>query len=171
MSEAVPDFLRPVSRRIDDLLEPDVSVPSTPTKQLQVVDVKQDLHGQENLMVKLFVRGTPITEIADALKLPYDDVSDFLTGFVGAGMIRQASGDDRERSVRDMLEAAQVDTILQLLRLRDHGENGPTRIAAGKELTSMLTSLGPKKGLRNMSPDQAVNEARKRLEKLEGKFK
>lgn len=165
----VPDFLRPVNTRsLDNLADP-VSVAPTPLPDLRVVGSTRmsQQNNHETLMVKLFTKGISMSEIAETLQLSYEDVSGFLTGHVGASLVRQFAEEDRETTVRNILESAQIDTVMGLLRQRDFGENGQTKISAGKELTAMLNSMGPRKGLKGMTPEQAYAEAQKRMAKLQ----
>lgn len=121
---------------------------------------------QQTLMVKLFTKGLAMTDIADTLHLSYEEVADFLTGHVGTALVRQFVDDDDEGTIRGILNAARIDTIMGLLRQRDFGENGTVKINAGKELTAMLLTMGPKKGLKGMTPEQAYAEGKKRMEKI-----
>jgi hypothetical protein len=171
MSDPAPDFLRPVNRSFDAVVDEMVGVSCTQMdKGLKVVARKMSGdEANQTLMVKLFTRGLAMTDIAETLKVSYEDVSDFLTGHVGAAMVRQFVDSDDETAVRDILSAARIDTIMGLLKQRDFGENGTVRINAGKELTAMLVALGPKKGLKGMTPEQAFAEAKKRMDKLTNK--
>jgi hypothetical protein len=157
----VPDFLKSVSMArnkstpVDAIVLPRIGV---------MPDAKEKA---EHSMVKMFAKGLSMAEISEILSVTYSEVSDFLVSPAGTALLKQSVDSSDENAVRDILEGAKLDTILNLIKMRDHGENGNVRVTAGKELTSMLKDMGARKGLRGMTPDQAIEEGKKRLAKLE----
>ena len=98
-----------------------------------VVSLELPLKPWQRLAASMFATGTPIHNIAVHVTQPVMAVSDFITSPRGQQIISQVLNENKAR-LDDMLEAAAVDSLLTLIRIRDTSPLDSCRISACKEL-------------------------------------
>lgn len=114
------------------------SFPSTsdlPSLEVQeaVVTLDLPLKPWQRLAASMFATGTPIHSIAVHVTQPVTTVSDFITSRRGQIIISDVLSENKAR-LDDLLEAAAVDSLLTLIKIRDTSPLDNARISACKEL-------------------------------------
>lgn len=90
----------------------------------------------QRLSASLHATGTPIHDIVTHVNKTVYEVSDFITSSRGQQIIGSILGENQIR-LYDLLDAAAVDSLLTLIKIRDGLITKPSeRIAACKELLS-----------------------------------
>ena len=87
----------------------------------------------QRLAASMFATGTPISDISAHVIQPAEVISDFITSPSGQVIVGQILTENKDR-LDDLLDAAAVDSLLTLIRIRDTSKNESSRIAACKEL-------------------------------------
>lgn len=117
-------------------------------------------------VAKMFAAGMSINDISACIGMTYDEVSHFVSSPNGQTMIKDCIDVEDDRAIKNLLAAARLDSILSLIRLRDHGETGQIKVAASRELNVMLEKLGDIKKRPNVSPEKAQELAKEKLKKM-----
>jgi hypothetical protein len=89
----------------------------------------------QRIAAQMFATGTPVHEIASQITQPIHLISDFLTSKRGTELIKTVLADNEER-LNDLLDAAAIDSLLTLIKIRDTSPNDTARIAASREILS-----------------------------------
>lgn len=97
------------------------------------VNIQLPLKPWQRLAASMFATGTPIYDIATHVTQPVNAVSDFITSRRGQEIVSQILNENKAR-LDEMLEAAAVDSLLTLIRIRDTSASDSARISACKEL-------------------------------------
>lgn len=87
----------------------------------------------ERLSVLLFANGKPIHDIAQEVNQPVNKISAYITSPKGSAQIKALVGDNEERIV-DLIEAAAVDSVLALVRIRDTAASPQAQVSAACQL-------------------------------------
>jgi hypothetical protein len=87
------------------------------------------------LAASLFATGTPIHDITITVGQPVAAISSFLTSRRGSELIRNVLSENKAR-LDDLLDAAAVDSLMTLIKIRDTSDSDSARIAASRELLS-----------------------------------
>lgn len=122
----------------------------------------------QRLAANLFASGMPFHEISGQVNQPVVAISGFITSRQGQGLVNQALTMNIEQ-LDSMLQAAAVDTILTLIKIRDTSDKDTTRVSACKTiLDKILPSVRPKdkslrKGLESTDPESEIKRLREML--------
>ena len=87
----------------------------------------------QRLAASLHATGTPLHDISVHVNQPIEAISLFITSPQGQSLIGALLTENQER-LDSLLEAASVDSLLVLIRIRDTSAKNPERIAACKEI-------------------------------------
>lgn len=118
------------------------------TAELEVMEMLPPKPWQR-LAANMFASGIPFHEIAPQVNQPVQAISGFVTSKQGQALINQAINQNTDMLNR-MLEAAAVDTILVLIRIRDSSEKDATRIQAARTiLDKIVPSIRPRDNKQN----------------------
>jgi len=101
----------------------------------------------QRLAASMHVTGTPIQDIAPHIGQPVEIVSHFITSKQGAVIMGKLITENQLR-LQDLLDAAAVDSLLVLIKLRDNPKTSDAvKVSACKELLSRtLPSVKAKEG-------------------------
>lgn len=89
----------------------------------------------QRIATSLFATGMPIHDISPQVNQPIAEISSWLTSTRAAALINDLLRENTDR-IDDLLEAAAVDSLLTLMRIRDTSPNDAHRIAASREILS-----------------------------------
>jgi hypothetical protein len=89
----------------------------------------------QRIAASLFATGMPVYDIAVQVTQPVPDISAFLTSDPGRELINGILVENKAR-IDDLLEAAAVDSLMTLIRIRDTSNSEAARISASKEILS-----------------------------------
>lgn len=134
--------------------------------EVEKVDVMEMLPPKpwQRLAANMFASGIPFHEIAPQVNQPVQAISGFVTSQQGQMLINQAIKNNVEMLNR-MLEAAAVDTLLVLIRIRDTSDKDTTRIAAAKTLLDKIVpSVRPKD--RKIGTVKTIDDPQQEIAKL-----
>jgi len=145
-----PPNLSSASEGVDALAGP---VPEKVQTQVGVVR-------WEPIAVKLMAGGTPVSEIAQYVKKTEEEVLGFLTGR-GREMIK-ALVDERPAQLGKILEGAEVDVVLTLMRIAKHGKQESAQVSAAKVLLDMAQTA---KGKNTRTPEEIKRLTEERIAK------
>lgn len=87
----------------------------------------------QRLAASLHATGTPLHDISVHVNQPIEAISLFITSPQGQSLIGTLLTENQER-LDMLLEAAGVDSLLVLIRIRDTSAKNPEKIAACKEI-------------------------------------
>lgn len=140
---------------------------------LNMIDVMETINvvrPWQRLAASLHATGTPLHDIAVHVNQPVAAISLFITSPPGQALIGTLLTENQER-LDSLLEAAGVDSLLVLIRIRDTSTKNPERIAACKEiLNRVLPTMKAHESKRkeNSSHSKNPQEEIARLEKQLG---
>lgn len=136
---------------------------------LNTVELQLPLKPWQRLAASMFATGTPIHNIAVHVTQPATLVSDFITSPRGQQLISEVLNENKSR-LDDMLEAAAVDSLLTLIRIRDTSPLDSARISACKELLAKtlpaVKAREQKRGESNAhgtDPEEEIERLRKKV--------
>jgi hypothetical protein len=92
----------------------------------------------QRLAVLLFSNGTPIVDIANELAKEVKEVSSFITSPKGALLLKTVVGDNEDR-LEDIIQAAAIDSVLALVRIRDTAPMASAQVSAACQLLDRAT--------------------------------
>jgi hypothetical protein len=123
----------------------------------------------QRLAASLHATGTPLHDISVHVTQPVEAISLFITSPQGQMLIGKLLTENQER-LDSLLEAASVDSLLVLIRIRDTSAKNPERIAACKEIlnrclpTVKAYDAKRKEGsLHSKDPQDEINRLEKSL--------
>lgn len=125
----------------------------------------------QQISASMFATGTPVHEISTQVSQPIALISEFLTSPRGTLLIKTVLLNNEAR-LNDLLDAAAVDSILTLIRIRDTSPDDRARIAASREILSKtlpgLKARDPKRGagtpgMNEGSPEEEIARLRARV--------
>lgn len=91
----------------------------------------------QRIAAQLHATGTPIHNIALHVNQPVEAISLFITSPAGQAIVNSVLTENKERLDR-LLEAAGVDSLLVLIRIRDTSTKNTERISACKEILNRV---------------------------------
>lgn len=89
----------------------------------------------QRIAASLFATGMPIHDISKQVTQPVAEISSWLTSPRAAAILNELIRENADR-LDDLLEAAAVDSLLVLIRIRDTSESDSHRISASREILS-----------------------------------
>lgn len=89
----------------------------------------------QRIAASLFATGMPVHDISVQVTQPVDAISDFLTSSRGRDLLNSILLENKAR-LDDLLDAAAVDSLLTLIKIRDTSMSETARISASKEILS-----------------------------------
>lgn len=92
----------------------------------------------QRLAVLLFSNGTPICDIALELAKDVKDVTQFVTSTKGSIMLKTLVGDNEDR-LDEIIQAAAIDSVLALVRIRDTATMPSAQVSAACQLLDRAT--------------------------------
>ena len=117
----------------------------------------------QRIAAMMFGTGSPVHEISKQVNQPVPVISDFITSKRGSELVKEAISQNADR-LEALLEAAAVDSLLVLIKIRDNSGTPSAQIAACKELLSRTLPTvkakdqNKKAGSRNSeAPDAEIN--------------
>jgi len=124
----------------------------------------------QKIAATMFATGSPVHEISAQVAQPVFVVSEFLTSARGTSLLKSVLSDNEAR-LNDMLDAAAVDSILVLIRIRDTSASDMARISASREILSKtlpgLKARDPRRAATlvggDSSPEDEIARLRKRV--------
>lgn len=126
----------------------------------------------QRLAASLHATGTPLHDIAVHVNQPVSAISTFLTSAQGQLIINQLLTENQDR-LTALLEAAGVDSLLVLIKIRDTSLKNPERIAACKEiLNRVLPTVKAQEhkkkdgGIHSNDPQAEIDMLEKRLSEI-----
>jgi hypothetical protein len=109
---------------------------STNFDQSMVEEFPDFIKPWQRLSAALHATGTPIHDIVTHVGKSVEEISGFITCPRGQKIVREILYENQAR-LYDLLDAAGVDSLLTLIKIRDNGASKPAeRISACKELLS-----------------------------------
>ncbi len=92
----------------------------------------------QRLAAALHATGTPISDISVSVNQPVPLVSAFITSPAGASIVGSILSENQDR-LKDLLDAAGVDSLLVLLKIRDSpSSKNSEKISACKEILARV---------------------------------
>jgi len=124
----------------------------------------------QKIAATMFATGSPVHEISAQVAQPVFIISDFLTSPRGTALLKSVIVDNEAR-LNDLLDAAAVDSILTLIRIRDTSASDTARIQAAREILSKtlpgLKARDPRRAASlvggDSSPEDEIARLRKRV--------
>jgi hypothetical protein len=89
----------------------------------------------QRIATSLFATGMPVYDIAVQVNQPVSDISEFLTCSRGRDLLNSILLENKAR-LDELLDAAAVDSLLTLIKIRDTSKSESARISASKEILS-----------------------------------
>lgn len=137
-----------------------------------IVELQLPLKPWQRLAASMFATGTPIHNISVHVTQPVTAVSDFITSPRGQQIISEVLNENKAR-LDDMLEAAAVDSLLTLIKIRDTSPLDNARISACKELLAKtlpaVKAREPKRGespAHGSDPEEEIRRLREKVTQI-----
>lgn len=89
----------------------------------------------QRIAASLFATGMPVNDISKQVTQPVESISEFITSPRGRELLNILITENADR-LNDLLEAAAIDSLLTLIKIRDTSKSEPARIAASREILS-----------------------------------
>lgn len=122
----------------------------------------------QRISASLFATGMPINDISKQVSQPVSEISSWLTSPRAAAILNELITENAER-LDHLLDAAAVDSLLTLIRIRDTSPNDAHRISASREILSKtLPGVKARESKRlsetssNLSPEDEIALLRSR---------
>jgi hypothetical protein len=109
----------------------------------------------QRIAASLFATGMPVHDIAVQVTQRVEDISEFLTSSRGRDLLNSILLENKAR-LDDLLDAAAVDSLLTLIKIRDTSKSESARISASKEI---LSKTLPGVKAREAKRDSSLNSA------------
>ncbi len=125
----------------------------------------------QRIAASMFGTGSPVHEISTQVNQPVHVISDFLAGSQGALLVKEVIQSNADR-LDGLLEAAALDSLLTLIKIRDTSPNDTARINACKELLSKtlpgVKAKEQKRGNNSVVLETTEDEISRLMNKVKG---
>jgi hypothetical protein len=125
----------------------------------------------QRIAASMFGTGSPVHEIAPQVNQPVHVISEFLTSQQGMGLVKEVIRSNADM-LEGLLEAAAVDSLMTLIRIRDTSPNDTARINACKELLSKtlpgVKAKEQKRGNNSVVLETTEDEISRLMNKVKG---